>query len=530
MLLTLTVGCSPNTAADDDPAEKKTKEITLCESWDFELFYPVLTPGNSTNYGLTHYLINFYETLVNYEAGRIVPGLAETWSISEDRLVYTFNLRKGVKFSDGTDFNAAVVQKNLEMIPKLLGKYKESNAFVTTLFNEIKVIDEHTVEVHLTKPYYGALQDLTKPNPLGMMSAQAFNEDGTLAEKLANATLGTGPYKYEGRQADSVYTFTKNPHYWGEEPDVDVFHIKVIPDNQAKALALRSGEIDMIFGAHRISYDGFDEFKQDPNYRTLISTENVKTRFIGLNLAQAPFNDKNVRLAVNHAIDKEKICANLFYGIETRADAFLSPSLPYCDVALEPYEYNVDKAKKILADAGWNDADGDGVREKDGQKLAGEMLYVTNRTSAEELVLTLSSFFQAIGMDIKTTGIDFMAHMAESNKGNYDLVYRETYGIPYDPYITVNNMNSALEADYTVVQGLAHLNNADEIIATLPAMADEEEIRHTYDFILGKIHQNMALVPISYTKELAVFNAEKIAGYQFYGQPSHIDIAAIKLE
>ena len=87
MLLTLTVGCSPNTAADDDPAEKKTKEITLCESWDFELFYPVLTPGNSTNYGLTHYLINFYETLVNYEAGRIVPGLAETWSISEDRLV-----------------------------------------------------------------------------------------------------------------------------------------------------------------------------------------------------------------------------------------------------------------------------------------------------------------------------------------------------------------------------------------------------------------------------------------------------------
>ena len=90
--LTLIVGCSPNREVSNGPA-KDIHEITLCESWAFEQFSPVFTPENSTNYGLSFYLANFYETLVNYEAGQIVPGLAESWSISEDGLVYTFNLR-----------------------------------------------------------------------------------------------------------------------------------------------------------------------------------------------------------------------------------------------------------------------------------------------------------------------------------------------------------------------------------------------------------------------------------------------------
>ncbi|MCG8514876.1 MAG: ABC transporter substrate-binding protein, partial [Halanaerobiales bacterium] len=368
MLVTLAAGCSQN-SGEMSESNEDIQEITLCESWAFEQFFPVLTPENSTNYGLSFYLANFYETLVNYEAGQIVPGLAESWSVSEDGLVYTFNLREGVKFSDGTDFNAAVVKKNLEMIPKLLGRFSGEFAEVTTLFKEIRVIDPSTVEIHLSSPYYAALQDFTKLNPLAMISPKAFNEDGTLSEELLTATLGTGPYRYEGQHVDHVYTFTKNPYYWGEEPEIDLFHIKVIPDNQAKALALRSGEIDLIFGVSRISYDGFQEFSQDKKYGALMSTENIKTRFICFNLARAPFNEPEVRLAISQALDKQELCDNLFYGIETGADTFFSRSLPYCDVALEPYQYNVDQAKEILEAAGWQDLDGDGIREKDGQQL-----------------------------------------------------------------------------------------------------------------------------------------------------------------
>ena len=528
MILTLAVGCSQN-SEEMSESNEDIQEITLCESWAFEQFFPVLTPENSTNYGLSFYLANFYETLVNYEAGQIVPGLAESWSVSEDGLVYTFNLREGVKFSDGTDFNAAVVKKNLEMIPKLLGRFSGEFAEVTTLFKEIRVIDPSTVEIHLSSPYYAALQDFTKLNPLAMISPKAFNEDGTLSEELLTATLGTGPYRYEGQHVDHVYTFTKNPYYWGEEPEVDLFHIKVIPDNQAKALALRSGEIDMIFGASRISYDGFQEFSQDNKYRALISTENIKTRFICFNLARAPFNEPEVRLAISQALDKQEICDHLFYGIETGADTFLSRSLPYCDIALEPYQYNVDQAKEILAAAGWQDSDGDGIREKDGQQLSGELLYISGRASVGELALTLSSFLKEIGMDIKPAGIDFMAHMTELRQGNYDLAYCETHGIPYEPYSMIYNMNPD-RGDYGLPQGLAHLKNANEIIADLLAMSEQKEIQQTYNLLLTEIHQNLAFVPLSYMKELVVFNADKISDYRFHGQPSQFDAAGIRLK
>ena len=122
----------------------------------------------------------------------------------------------------------------------------------------------------------------------------------------------------------------------------------------------------MIFCVSRISYDSFQEFSQDNKYRALVSTENIRTRFICFNLPRAPFNEPEVRLAISQAINKQELCDNLFYGIETRADNLLSRSLPYCDVSLESYQYNVDQAKEILVATGWQDLDGDRVTEKDG--------------------------------------------------------------------------------------------------------------------------------------------------------------------
>ncbi|QOR34644.1 nickel ABC transporter, nickel/metallophore periplasmic binding protein [Clostridium sp. 'deep sea'] len=531
MMLTLVAGCSNTHSRDiSQVGAGKLKEITLCESWRFEKGFPtVITPENSTNQGIAYYLGNFYETLVNSENGKIVQGLAKSWSVSKDGLVYTFGLKKGVKFSDGADFNAEVVKKNLEMIPKLLGKYNGSFGLVTTLFKEVKVIDEYTVKVYLSSPYYGALQDFAMLNPMSIMSPNAFNEDGTLSDKLLTSTMGTGPYMFYDETNGNMYTFIRNKYYWGEKPEVDKFNIKVIPDNQSKALALRSGEIDMIFGSRKISYNTFKEFSDNKCYIAKKSNSPFMTRYLGFNLTEDPFNDKNVRLAISHAIDKQNICDNLLYGIDTKADTLLSTSWTYCDVEIQPYEYNIEKAKKILEDSGWKDSDQDGIREKDGKKLEGEIIYKTGNATVDEIVLLIESYLKKIGMNIKIKGFDFLSRIAEIQKGNFSMAYEETYGIPYDPFTFVVNMNSDI-AKNIPAQGLAHIKDSNKIIMELSSLVDENEVQDKYKFILNEIHKNVSFVPISYKKELVIFNSEKIADYEYNGQPSNVDISGVKFK
>ncbi|WDV46504.1 nickel ABC transporter substrate-binding protein [Clostridiaceae bacterium M8S5] len=546
MAMILIVGCSDDAQVSNNDKDssnteqsnekqnndvKKVKEITLCENFGFsEGFYTVFTPGNNMNHGVSYYLDNFYETLVEYENGKIIPALAKSWTISEDGTVYTFKLVEGVKFSDGTDFNAKVVKKNLEMIPKLLGDYNGSFGLVTTLFEELKIVDNYTIQIKLKTPYYGALQDFAKPMPMSMMSLDAFNEDGTLSDKLLSHTLGTGPYMFEKQQNGNLYTFVRNPLYHGQKPDINKFNIKVIPDNESKILALRKGEIDMIFGCSKLSYDSIKEFSQNDKFTTKVSKESLKTRIIGFNLDKEPFNDKNLRVAISHAIDKQSICNNLFYGYETVAHSFFNKSLPYCNVDTEPYNYDLEEAKNILEKAGWVDTDGDGIREKNSKPLVAEILYKTGEGSSDEISLTISSYFKQLGIDVKVTGLDLLAWYSKVQEGNYTVVYRETYGIPFDPFTGISNMNSDIMVDHSYAQGLAHLNDGNEIISQLSTSVNEEDIQKKYNYILKEIHANNAYVPISEMKELTVYSKEKIANYKFDGQPSNFNIANITLK
>lgn len=127
----------------------------------------------------------------------------------------------------------------------------------------------------------------------------------------------TGPYMYDGQKENEIYTFVRNPYYDRGESDVDVFHVKVIPDNDAKVLALRNGEIDMIVGQANLTYNTFEELSTAPGFTAVSSDATIQSRTMGFNVSHAPFNDPAVRLAANHAIDTQSISTNIFYGVET---------------------------------------------------------------------------------------------------------------------------------------------------------------------------------------------------------------------
>ena len=523
-------GCASSPSSSPSASqEQPVKEVTFCESWDFEGGFFSLQAPNVTNgtYGLYYFLTNFYETLVRYEDGEIVPGLAERWEVSPDGLTYTFYLKQGIKFSDGTGFNAEAVKTNLDNIPKILAEFNGGWGLTSTLLDEVTVIDDYTVAVTLTTPYYGALQDFAVPMPMSMMSPAGYNEDGSLAEITKTKTLGTGPYMYDGEKSDETYTFVRNPYYERGESDVDVFHVKVIPENDAKVLALRNGEIDMIVGQANLTYNTFEELANAPGFTAISSDATIQSRTMGFNVSHPPFNDPAVRLAANHAIDTQSISENIFYGVETPADSVLDKELPYCDVDTGAYAYDVEKAKQILEDAGWIDSDGDGIREKDGVKLSGNLLYATEQASLGDLSSVLATQLKEIGFDITPVGKEQMVYFQDISNGDFDLAIAITNAIPSDPYLLISRCLTNTVIDNYLAQGLTGMENADELINSLNAMTNEDEIQSVYNTLLQELHDEATIIPLTRVKGMAAYNTNVISSYEFYNQPDYTDVSAI---
>lgn len=336
--------------------------------------------------------------------------------------------------------------------------------------------------------------------------------------------------QYAGDTDGTTYTFVRNPEYKRTAPEVDTFRVKVIADNDAKLLALRSGEIDLIVGADKLSYDGFNEMKKATGFAGAAADTVSATRFIGFNVKNFPFDDVNVRLAASYGIDKTGLSTGLFSGIESAADSLFDPSMPYSDMDLKPYEYDKEKAISILEEGGWVDTDGDGVREKDGVRLEGSISYFLTTSTVDDLALALSAQLKELGMDIKVNGMEFMDFYTETLNNNFTLALGNTYGLTYDPYTFVSNMNSSLQADNVAAQALALMENGDQIIQTLNTTVDETEVQRIYDLILKEIHDKAIFIPISGMQELAVFNSDKIASYTFNGQPANVDVTLVKLK
>lgn len=497
-----------------------SREITLCNTYAINEFHPVLTPDHATDNSYMYFAGNFYNTLIRYENGGYEPELAEDWSVSEDGLVYTFKLKSGVKFSDGAELNAEAVKTCFESIPVRLGQYNGSYGRVSALFDKIVAVDELTVEIHLTMPYYGALKDFTMAVPMAIVSPNAYNSDGTVKADTKTKTFGTGAYMYEGDNDGTTYNFVANPYYWGEKPEVEAFSIMVIPDNDAKILALRNGEIDAIIGADKISLDAYGEMEKTDGFDAVRSDATEKTRLLALNASVAPFDDPAVRIAVNHAIDKAAICDGLFDGLEVKADNLFDRSYPFCDVDVPVYGFDAEKAKTVLESAGWIDSDGDGIREKDGVKLSGVGVYMAGTAMYEELAQTVSAQLRAVGIDMDIQGMDMMTYYQSLMENTWNLSVVATYGMVFDPFTTMANMDPRSPMDPASNKFLAHVEDAAGMMDTLNAQTSDEGVAESYRAILTAVAEGGACVPLSYAKELMLYNSEKIAGYAFPDYPT----------
>jgi len=522
LLLTTIIAC--------DSKKENNKNIKLCESWDFENgFFTILSPNLTSNYSIYNYLPNFYETLVKYENGEIKPLLAEKWEISKDGKEYIFTIRKGIKFSNGEILDSKAVKKSLENVSKLLGEYNGAYGLTSTLIESIETLGSDKIKITFSKPYYGILYDLTMINVFGIMAPAAYNADGTLNEDTKIKTFGTGPYMYNNDKEGDNYHFIRNPNYWGEKPEVESFDIKIIPDNDAKLLALQSGEIDMILGSNNISYDVLKRFIDSDKLKGKLSDKKDVTRFMGLNVSKEPFNNKTVRLAISKAINRKDISNNIFNGFEVEAKNILSENLPYCNVKIGGYDYNLDEANKLLDEAGWK-INSNGIREKNGIELKGELLFLAGISDEETLAIKICDDLMKIGIKLIPKNLERNSLYQTISKGKFNAALQTTYGLPYDPFLFISNLNKKNIGDNLVAQGMINVEGSENLVLDVNMMIDDTEIQMQYKKILTNLNNEAALIPITFKKQSILYNREKIKGYDFYSIPSLYNIRNLIVE
>ena len=446
-----------------------------------------------------------YEPLVRYrEDGQVVPWLAASWSISEDGRTYTFELREGVMFSNGEPFDAAAARANIDAVLA----NRERHAWLE-LANQIvgaEVVAPMTLKLSLKDPYYPALQELALPRPFRFIAPSQFIHGGTKDGIVA--PVGTGPWMLTESSLGERDLFSRNDRYWGDAPAYAEVEVQVIPDPNTRAIALRTGQIDMVYGVEGpLSPDSYAEFAALGDFTTGLSAP-METSDLALNTARGATRDLSVRRAINHAVDKGAMIALILHGTERRADTLFAPNVPYADIGLEPYAHNPEQARKILEEDGWTVTGEGQPRSKDGAPLILDLCFVGTDAVAKAKAEILQADLASVGIGINLIGEEESSIYARQRDGRFHLIFNRTWGAPYDPHAFLSSMRVPSHADYQAQLGLADKAEIDRKIGEVLISTDETQRADLYRDLLTRFHEEAVYLPLTYATAMAVARPE----------------------
>ncbi|WP_342416004.1 nickel ABC transporter substrate-binding protein [Paenibacillus sp. FSL R10-2782] len=509
LLLSVILGCAkqentPESTSTDGAANEKS--ITLSWPRDIGTMNPhVYNPSQLFAQSM------IYEPLVSYkQGGKLEPALAESWTISKDGKIYTFKLRKGVKFSDGTPFNAAIVKKNFDAVMK--NEKTHSWLGVVGVLDKTEAVDDSTFRMTLKEPYYPVLQDLSVVRPFRFLGEAGFPDDGDTSKGIKKP-VGTGPWMLDEYKQDEYATFKRNPNYWGTAPKVDKIIVKIIPDGETRVMAFEKGDLDLIYGEGVISLDAFKQLRDTDKYVTKLS-EPVGTRSLLLNSSNPKLADLRVRLALQHGFNKQAMVEGVTSGLEEKADTVLSKNYPYTNVDLQSVDYDVEKSKALLDEAGWKLPAGGSVREKDGQQLDFELIFDKTDPIQKAMAETIQAEWGELGVKVNLTGLELTVQIKRLRSNQFDLYFWYNYGAPYDPHSFINVIAKKSFGISETLSALPMKKDLDQQVHEALSSTDETKRQELYASILTTLQEQSAIVPISYIKKTAVYQ-KKITNFVF---------------
>lgn len=498
VLLVVLAACSGEEGASEEPAadtdtsgdteEAVPQTLVFGRGGDSVSLDPaIVTDGES--FKVTE---NIFETLLNFgeQDTTVNPGLAKEWEVSEDGLTYTFHLQEGVKFHDGTDFNAEAVVKNVE---RWKGGAEEKFYYFHSMFKSegediiksVEAVDDYTVVFTLSRPQAPFLKNIAM-SPFGIASPTAFESAG---DAFGDNPVGTGPFKFvEWKRNDSI-TVEKNEDYWQEGlPKLDKIIFRSIPDNSARLNALTTGEIDLADGINPS-----DAATVESNAELqLIERPSMNIGYLGLTTTRKPFDNALVRQAVNYAIDKQAIVDAFFQG---RAEVAVNPmpsSISGYNEEIEGYPYDPEKAKELLAEAGY---DGEEIElwampvprpyMPDGQKVA------------EAIQKNLAD----VGIPSKIVTFEWATYLEKAKNGEADAFLLGWTGDNGD---ADNFLYTLLDKDTIGSNNYTYYSNEEvhELLISAQSETNEEKRNDLYKQAQAIIHEDAPWVPLAHSTPL----------------------------
>ncbi len=450
---------------------------------------------------------NIIEPLILIDAnGAIQPNLAEKYEVvSPDRI--RFSIRKGIKFHDGTDLDAKAVKFTFDRAINQPARWK-------ALFGPIEaaeVVDDFTVDIVTSVPY-GPLMASMAMVYTGIVSPTAVEKYG---DDYGRHPVGTGPFKFLEWKTKDHITLVKNENYWGTQAKLDKVVFKVIPEAGARMMALRTGDIDM---AMQPTPAELGMFRADKNF-TVAETMGLRVFYLGFHNEKFPTDDPKVRQALAMSVDVKGIVENIMEGAAVPPKGYLAPAVfGFKDMELDKrFPYNPEKAKALLAEAGWKDTDNDGILDKNGKKLTINFLGAKGRYLMDaEVCEAAQAMFKDIGVDAKLDFFEWATTFTALRKA--DLEYN---------LFTLGWLTTNADADYSLY-AMFHSsqfspkgwNNdrfkdarVDELLDKARSSQDRAERLKLYDEAQEIIAQSATWIPVYNTKEIFVLNS-RVKGFE----------------
>jgi peptide/nickel transport system substrate-binding protein len=482
-------------------------------------------PGHASALATTRVISNVVEGLLKYTPGTVdlepllaaeVPSL-DNGGISEDGLTYTFKLRQGVTFHDGTPFNADAVKMSYQRLyDKSFAHYDSTNTsgfFLAGLTN-VDVVDESTVKFTLGAPN-AAFMELANIYAGRVLSPKAIQE--LPPEQWAETDNGTGPFTLASWDKGVKVELTRNENYWGTKPGLQTLIFRPIPEPTARVSALLNGEVDMIVV---VPPDSIEQIKGDSNL-TYEQGPSLHYWFIQLNTKAKPFDDVRVRQAVNYAVDKEGLANDILQGSAVPA----TQPMPAANWSYNPdvkgYPYDPDKAKQLLTDAGY----GDGFKTK---------MIIPQSGSGMIIPVQMNEYIQGnladVGIDVEIQSYEWVSYLGIWAKGLTDEITMGNQSImASDPYVA----NFLLAGGFTPADGgwnIGYYENpdVDKLLADALATADKEQRKQLYYQAWAKITEDAPWIFVVNDLQPMAFKT-KVKGY--VTNPAYvIDFTTITIE
>lgn len=354
-----------------------------------------LDPHQSNDQPSSRVNKQIYESLVNATVDmELEPGVAESWEPVDD-ITWEFKIREGVLFHNGDELTAHDVVFSLE---RMLDSPEV--AHIVEAIDTVEAEDDNTVIITTHEPFAPILAHLSH-TAASIFSEAAVTEAG---DDYHNQPIGTGPYMFQSQEAGDSVTLERFDDYWGDPADIKTVVFRNIPEGTNRTIGLETGEVDVAYEIEPIDKSTVTEHED----LELIEEPSLSTQYIGFNMDKEPFDDIDVRRAINHAIDVEEIIDVVLEGSGTVANGPVNPSVFGYNEELEGYEYDPDLAMELLEDAG----------HADGLEI---QLWTNDNPVRVRIAEMVQEQLRLVGVTVNIEQVEWSAYLERTGQGEHDM-------------------------------------------------------------------------------------------------------------